>query len=201
MAPPPMQPPQATRPRHSPLVRCIAMVLLALVVVVGLAVLIIWVSVNPKKLKYSIEQGSISDYNLTSDGHLNANFHFVLRANNPNKRISIYYDRIEVTVSYEDQKLSINNVLPFYQRRHNVTYLDLDLAARDVTLYGAVARDLKMKKYSGKVDLDVKIRSKIRQKVGVFKIHRHLKIECGPLTVPFSSSKAEFERVFCDVDL
>ncbi|CAI9761541.1 unnamed protein product [Fraxinus pennsylvanica] len=200
MAPPPASP-RATRPRHSPLLRFIAMALLALVIIVGLAVLITWLSVKPKKLRYSIEQGSISDFNLTNNGHFNANFDFVLRANNPNKRISIYYDRIEVTVSYEDQKLSINDVHPFYQRRHNVTYLDLDLAARDVSLYGAVARDLKLEKYSGNVELDVKIRSKIRLKVGVFKIHRHLKIECGPLTVPFSSSKGKFDRVYCDVDL
>ncbi|KAL2507033.1 Late embryogenesis abundant (LEA) hydroxyproline-rich glycoprotein family [Forsythia ovata] len=191
---------RAPRPRHSPLVRCIAMVLLALIVVVGLAVLITWASVNPKKLKYSIEQGSISRYNLTNNNHLNANFHFVLRANNPNKRISIYYDRIKATVWYEDHKLSINDVRPFYQRRRNVTYVDLNLMAIQEPLYGTVARDLRMEKDSGTVNLDVKIRSKIRLKVGVFKIHRHLKIMCGTMKVPVSSSK-EFQRVLCDVDL
>lgn len=82
-----------------------------------------------------------------------------------------------------------------------MTYVDLNLAARDVSLYGGVARDLRLEKHSGNVELDVKIRSRIRLKVGVFKIRRHLKIECGPLTVPFSSSKGKFERVSCDVDL
>ncbi|KAI3461356.1 hypothetical protein Pfo_018019 [Paulownia fortunei] len=198
MAPPAPQQGQA-RPRHSALVRCIAGVLLALIILTGLIVLIIWLAVQPKKLKYSLEQGSISGYNLTND-HLNANFHFVLRANNPNRRISLYYDRIDVTVLYEDQKLSINNVHPFYQPRRNVTHLDMDLVAKDAALYGAVARDLRMEKASGSVDLDVKIRAKIRLKVGVFKIHRKLKVLCGPVTVPFYSSKG-FERVFCDADI
>ncbi|KAL2485630.1 Late [Abeliophyllum distichum] len=191
---------RAPRSRPSPLVRYISILLLVLVVVVGLAVLIAWASVNPKKLKYTIEQGSISRYNLTNNDHLNANFHFVLRANNPNKRISIYYDWIKVTVWYEHQKLSINDVRPFHQPRRNVTYLDLNLMAIQEPLHGVVARDMRMEKSSGNVDLDVKIRSKIRLKVGVFKIHRHLNILCGTLTVPFSPSK-EFERVFCDVDL
>ncbi|KAK4441233.1 NDR1/HIN1-like protein 10 [Sesamum alatum] len=197
-APPPAQQP-GQRQRHSFLLRCIAGVLLSLILITGLAVLIIWLSVQPKKLRYSIEEGSISGYNLTND-RLNANFHFVLRAENPNKRISLYYDRIEVTVSYEDQKLSVNNVHPFYQRRRDITHLDLDLVAKDAALYGAVARDLKMERGSGSVDLDVKIRAKIRLKVGVFKIHRKLKVQCGPITVPFSSSKG-FQRVFCDADI
>ncbi|KAL2239882.1 uncharacterized protein At1g08160 [Sesamum indicum] len=197
-APPPAQQ-QGQRQRHPFLVRSIAGVLLALILITGLAVLIIWLSVQPRKLRYSIEEGSISGYNLTND-RLNSNFHFVLRAENPNKRISLYYDRIDVTVSYEDQKLSVNNVHPFYQRRRNITHLDLDLVAKDAVLYGAVARDLKMERGSGSVDLDVKIRAKIRLKVGVFKIHRKLKVECGPITVPFSPSKG-FERVFCDADI
>ncbi|KAK4408446.1 NDR1/HIN1-like protein 1 [Sesamum angolense] len=97
--------------RHSFPVRCIAGVLLSLILITGLAVLIIWLSVQPRKLRYSIEEGSISGFNLTND-RLTSNFHFVLRAENPNRRIPLYYDRIDVTVSYEDQKLSVNKCPP-----------------------------------------------------------------------------------------
>ncbi|GFQ01018.1 uncharacterized protein at1g08160 [Phtheirospermum japonicum] len=190
----------AAPPRHSPLLRCIACVLLGLIVLVGLIVLITWLAVQPKKLKYTLEQGSISGYNLSKNNHLNANFHFVLRANNPNKRISLYYDRIDVTVSYEDQVLSNNNVHPFYQPRRNVTHLGMDLMAKDAVVYGAVARDLKMERAAGEVGLDVKVRAKIRLKIGVFKIHRKLKVLCESVTVPFNSSKG-FERVYCDTDI
>ncbi|KAG8387577.1 hypothetical protein BUALT_Bualt02G0035800 [Buddleja alternifolia] len=198
MAPPPGR--QAAPPRHSTAVKCIATVLLALIILTGLTVLIIWLAVQPKKLRYSIEHGSIDGYNLTNDGHLNATFKFVIRANNPNRRISLYYDRIDVTVSYEDQNLAVGHFHPFYQPRRNVTHLEVEVVAEEAAVYGAVARDLRMEKKSGDVDLDLKIRAKIRLKIGVFKIHRKLKVNCGPLTVPFSSSKG-FERVFCDVDI
>ncbi|KAL6563653.1 hypothetical protein OROGR_002612 [Orobanche gracilis] len=190
----------AARPQHPLLIRYIVGALITLIVFVGLIVLITWIAVHPRRLKYTIEQGSISGYNLTKNDQLNANFHFVLSANNLNRRISLYYDRIDVTVSYEDQVLSVNNVHPFYQPRRNVTHLDMYLVAKDAVVYGAVARDLRMERVTGEVVLDVKIRAKIRLKIGVFKIHRKLKVLCGSLTVPFSSSKG-FERVFCDADV
>lgn len=189
---------QKPPPRNLGLVRCIAMVLIASIILNALIVLVTWLSLRPKKLKYSIEDGSVSGYNL-SNGHPNATFHLLLLANNPNKKISAYYDKIEVSVLYEDQTVSVNNVNPFYQPRKNVTHLNINLEAKDVTLNGAVATDVKMERGSGIVDLDVKLRAKIRLKVGVFKIHRNFKFKCGPLAVPFSSSK-EFKRVYCDVD-
>ncbi|XP_073147890.1 NDR1/HIN1-like protein 10 [Henckelia pumila] len=195
--PPPQQQQQQQRPRHSWLLRCIALTALASIVFTVLLVIIIWVSVQPRKLKYSIEHGSIGAYNLSTNDLLNAKFHFVLRANNPNKRVSLYYDRIDVWVLYEDQLLSEGSVAPFYQPRRNVTHLDLDSAARNKKIYGAVARDLKVDRASGDVDLNVKIRAKIRLKIGVFKIHRKLKVLCESLRVPFSSSNG-FSRVTCD---
>lgn len=192
--------PQSTPPpRHSPLVRYIAGALLALIVITGLVVLIVWLAVHPKKLRYSIEHGSITGFNLSND-RLNANFYLVLRAHNPNRRMSLYYDKIDVTVLYEDQKLSINNVHPFYQPRRNVTFVDLDLVAKNATVYGAVARDMKMERAGGDLSLDVKIRAKIRLKVGLFKIHRTLKVACGSLTVPFDSHRA-FKSFPCDTDI
>ncbi|KAL8515900.1 hypothetical protein ACS0TY_014559 [Phlomoides rotata] len=192
--------PQAAAPaRHSPLLRYIAGALLAVVVVTGLVVLIIWLAVQPKKLRYSIEHGSITGFNLSND-RLNSNFYFVLRANNPNRRMSLYYDKIDVTVLYEDQKLSINNVHPFYQPRRNVTFVDLDLVAKNATVFGSVARDLRMERAGGDLSLDIKIRAKIRLKVGVFKIHRTLKVVCGSLSVPFDSHQG-FKSFPCDTDM
>ncbi|KAG8387578.1 hypothetical protein BUALT_Bualt02G0035900 [Buddleja alternifolia] len=146
--------------------------------------------INPKELEYSIEHGSISGYNLSNDGHLNATFNFVLRANN----------RIDVTVSYEDQQLAASNFHPFYQPRENVTHLELDLASENAVVYGVVARDLRMDKKSGDVDLDVKIRAKVRFEIGFLLRLRKFKVGCGTLTVPLSASKG-FKRVLCDIDI
>ncbi|KAH7837664.1 hypothetical protein Vadar_016454 [Vaccinium darrowii] len=199
MAVPPA-PPGAAKPRHSILVRTIAIVLLALIVLVGLSVLIIWLAVRPKKLVYTIEDGSIHGFNLTNN-HLNATFNFVIRSYNPNTKVSFYYDEVEVSVSYDDETVAFNTVDPFFQPRRNVTHLGVKLVAQDVGLFGAVAKDLRLERSAGEVELDVRVKAKIRFKVGVWKSrHRTMWILCSPTLVHFSSSKS-FERTYCDIDL
>ncbi|CAA0813531.1 Late embryogenesis abundant (LEA) hydroxyproline-rich glycoprotein family [Striga hermonthica] len=202
MPPPPPPTPTVTRAagrQHSPLLRLIFCTLLALIVFFGAVVLIIWLTVHPRKFKYSIEQGSISGFNLTRNDRLTADFQFFVRANNPNRRTSVYYDKIDATVSYDDQVLSTASLPPFHQPRRNVTQLDLHLKAAEAALYGAVARDLRMERAAREIGVDLRIRANIRLKIGVFKIHRKLNVLCGPAIVPFNSSKG-FERVYCEVD-
>ncbi|XP_027106946.1 uncharacterized protein At1g08160 [Coffea arabica] len=189
----------AASPAHSTLLRIIAMILLALILLVGIAVIVIWLAVKPRKLVYTIESGSIHNYNLTDD-HLNATFNFELRAYNPNSKVSIYYDRIETRVLYDDSTVAFNNVQPFYQPRRNVTHLGLDLVATNAGLFPGTARNLRMERSTGEIEVEVRVKAKIRFKVGAIKSHRTLRLLCGPLVVHFSSSR-NFERTFCDIDL
>lgn len=189
----------AAGPAHSRLVRIIAMIFLALILLVAIAVIIIWLAVKPRKLVYTIESGSIHNYNLTDD-HLNATFNFVLRAYNPNSRVSIYYDRIETRVLYDDSTLAFNNVQPFYQPRRNVTHLGLNFVATNAELFPGVAKNLRMEKMSGEVELEIRMKAKIRFKVGLVKNHRTLRLLCAPLLVHFSSPR-NFDRTPCEVDL
>ncbi|XP_047323078.1 uncharacterized protein At1g08160-like [Impatiens glandulifera] len=187
--------------RPSGLVRCIALILLSLIVVAGLTVLIVWLAVKPKKLVYSVEDALIKGYNLTNDNHLNASISFHLRAYNPNSKVSIYYDKIDASVYYDDEILASTTLSPFYQPHRNVTRLGLGFVAQQVGLYSNVAQDLKLERTSGEVELDVKIRARIRLKVGIWKSrHRTLKITCSPVVINFSKAE-KFERTSCDVDL
>lgn len=199
MAPPTPQPQLAARSRHSKLLRLIAIIILALIVLVGLVVLIIWLVVKPKGLAYDIEDGSIHGFGL-SNNHLNATFHFVLRAYNPNRKVSIYYDSMEVSVAYDDQTMASNGVQPFFQRHRNVTRLEVQLVAQSLLLSGPVSKDLHLDRSSGKVELEVRVKARIRFKVGIWKSkHRTLRVFCLP-EVHFSSHK-DFERTKCEIDL
>lgn len=198
MAPPPPTQPQPTA--RSRLVRLIAIILLALIVLVGLAVLITWLAVRPRHLQYSIEDRSVHGFGL-SHNHLNASFNFILRAHNPNTRVSIYYDKIEAVVTYKDQTVAFNTVAPFHQPRKNVTHLGVSLVAKDVGLFGDVGRQIRREKGTGQIEVEVNVKARIRFKVGVWKSSRRtLRIECEPVLVRLSSSNG-FERTPCDVDL
>ncbi|KAK9280314.1 hypothetical protein L1049_014002 [Liquidambar formosana] len=198
----PAAPPSQTPlpPRRSKLVRCIALILLALIVLVGLVVLITWLVVKPKRIVYTVEAASVSGFNLTHD-HLSADFDFMLRSVNPNRKVSIYYDSMEVMVSYYDNILAFAEVQPFYQPRQNVTQLEVKPVAKSAALMESASRDLRLEKSSGGVELDIRVKARIRLKMGAWKSRRRtLKVFCPHVLVHFSSAK-KFQRARCDVDL
>ncbi|XP_074349134.1 uncharacterized protein At1g08160-like [Apium graveolens] len=197
-APPPQH--AAARPGHSKLLRTIAIVLLALIILVALVVLIIWLVIKPKRLVYTIEDGSIHNYNLTND-HLDANFYFTIRAYNPNKKVKIYNDKVEVSVFYNDQKVASNSVGPFFQPHQDVTRLKVGLLARNATLNQEDSKDIRLEKSSGEIEFEVKVRSRIRYRVGKWKSSRRtMKVTCKGVMLHTSSHKG-FDRNYCDVDL
>ncbi|KAF9675145.1 hypothetical protein SADUNF_Sadunf09G0001700 [Salix dunnii] len=161
IAPPP---PPATPSPASKLVRIIAVVILALIVLIGLAVLITWLTVKPKQLVFRIDNASAHDFNL-KNGHLNATFDFLIKAHNPNGRISVYYGPAEVSVAYDGQTIAFNTLAPFHQPRRNVTRLAATLVARDVALPRDLSTDLAIQKKTGNIGLVVRIKARIRFKV------------------------------------
>lgn len=198
MAHPTVPTQQAARSRHSSLLRLIAIIILALIVLVGLAVLIIWLAVKPKGLVYVLEDGSIHGFSL-GNNHLNATFDFVLRAYNPNKKVSIYYDSMEVSAAYDDQTLATDGLQPFFQSHRNVTRLQIKLVAQSLLLSGSVSKELQQEKSSGKVELELRVKAKIRFKVGIWKSqHRTLRVFCLPVV---NFSHKDFERTPCEIDL
>ncbi|XP_057954743.1 uncharacterized protein At1g08160 [Malania oleifera] len=189
-----------SRPRHPLLLRVIAMVILSLIVLVGIAVLITWLVIKPKRLVYTVEDASIHGFNLTND-HLNADLVILLRSYNPNSRVSIYYDSMEVSVAYDDQAVAFQAVEPFFQGHRNVTRLELMLPVRSALLSKSAAKDLALEKSAKEIELDVHVKARIRYKVGGWKSRdRALRMECSPVLVHPSSSK-NFERTYCDLDL
>ncbi|XP_019426417.1 PREDICTED: uncharacterized protein At1g08160-like [Lupinus angustifolius] len=190
------------KPKYSNLlIRFIAIFILTLVVLVGIVVIIIWLVVKPKHLDYSVENAAVQNFNLTDANHLYANFDFTIRSYNPNSIVSIYYDKVEIYVSYEDQTLAINAIQPFFQSHKNVTRLQVRVTAQTVALYGSVPKDLRVEKSSGDIELDLFMRAKIRFKVGRWKSKRRsMSVFCSPVLVNFSRDKS-FYRTSCEVEI
>ncbi|PPR86798.1 hypothetical protein GOBAR_AA33892 [Gossypium barbadense] len=169
--------------RQFSLVRCVATCLLALIVLVGLAVLIAWLVISPKKLVYTLENGSVQNFNLTNN-HLNATFYFVLRAFNRNH-----------------QTLAFNTVDPFFQPHRNVSRIKPKLVALNLAMSPSTSKDLMIEKASKEIQVDVHFKARIRLKVGTWKSNRRtLRIVCYSVTVHLSWYK-HFDRVPCEAEL
>ncbi|KAF8009540.1 hypothetical protein BT93_J0522 [Corymbia citriodora subsp. variegata] len=169
-------------------------------VLVGLAFLVIWLVVHPRRLVFTVDDAYIDHYNLTKD-HLTATFDLSLRSFNPNRRIAVYYDDVQVTVEYDDQDLANSTAEPFFQGRKNETKLHVMPQAQDVALRRRVSRNLRIERSAGAVQLKVRLRAKVRYKVGIWKSrHRTLKVYCAPVLGLFRRGRT-FESSGCDVEI
>ncbi|XP_020595443.1 NDR1/HIN1-like protein 10 [Phalaenopsis equestris] len=195
MAPQPFPPTIGpVKRRYRPL-RCLAFLLISLIIFFGLVILIFYLSVRPTTISYSVDDAHIRNYNLSS-GELNATFDFTLLAPAP-----IYYDSVAVAVWYDDQMLAFRELPPFYQPKRNATRLVLALSATAAPLLGPVAEGLKHDRSAGEVALEVRVRALIRFKVGAAKTkHYVMRVYCAPVVVRFSPAEG-FQRSFCDVDV
>ncbi|PIA54921.1 hypothetical protein AQUCO_00901078v1 [Aquilegia coerulea] len=194
-----MADPASRRTGGSSAVRCIVITLIAIILLVGFAVLITWLVIRPKKLVYTIESGKVSGFELHKD-HLNASFDFYLRAYNPNRRVALYYDSIHASVLYDDQTISFQTLEPFFQPRHNVTRLEFKSTAQSVALQKSIARDLRLEKAAGDIELEIRLKARIRFKVGIWKSsHYTLKVFCSNMEIHPNSTRT-FKQKECDVD-
>ncbi|KAI3738647.1 hypothetical protein L2E82_28710 [Cichorium intybus] len=197
----PHREPTVVGPRRSILVKTIITGILAFTVMIGVTILIIWLTIKPRKPAYSINNGSIHDYNLSKDNHLNASFNFVLRSFNPSKSMAVYYDKMKITLLFEHETIASGVIDSWHQHKRNRTSFELDLTSHNVKLSGALPRNIEMAKSSNQVVVDVKLKGRIRSKLGIWKSrYYHMTVSCGNVVVEFSNSSNGSRWALCDVD-
>ncbi|XP_021289302.1 NDR1/HIN1-like protein 10 [Herrania umbratica] len=180
-------------------------IIITAVVVIGLAVLIFWLIFRPNKVKFHVTDASLTEFNLTTNNTLHYNLAVNITVRNPNKRIGIYYDRIEARAYYEDQRFDTLNLTPFYQGHKNTSFLNPVFRGEHLVMLGAdETSKFNEEKTSGIYSIDVKLYLRIRFKVGKVKTGRFKpKISCD-LKVPLSSADGSLagapETTRCDWD-
>lgn len=187
---------------------CILNLVLKLVitaaVLVGLAILIFWLIFRPNKVKFHVVDASLTQFNHDSNNTLYYNLGLNMTIRNPNKRIGIYYDRIEARAYYEDQRFATDLVDPFYQGHKKTNTINPVFQGQNlVMLESEEASQFNSEKSTGIYSIDVKLYLRIRFKFGAFKTGKFKpKIKCD-LKVPLNSngtSSGSFQTTRCDVD-
>ncbi|GLT47701.1 hypothetical protein SLA2020_213730 [Shorea laevis] len=175
------------------------------VIILGLAALIFWLIFRPNIVKFHVTDASLTQFNLASDNYLHYNLAVNITVRNPNKKIGIYYDRIEANAYYEDQRFATQQLTQFYQGHKNTSYLNPSFQGQKLVLLGADGvSEYNQEKNSGVYSIDVKLNLRVRFKLGKLKTWRFKpKIECD-LKVPLSSSDGGLvggaETTKCKID-
>ncbi|XP_010423355.1 PREDICTED: NDR1/HIN1-Like protein 3 [Camelina sativa] len=181
-------------------------ILIAIAVLLGIAALIIWLIFRPNGIKFHVTDAKLTEFTLdpaTNNIRYNLDLNFTIR--NPNRRIGVYYDQIEVRGLYGDQRFGSSNISPFYQGHKNTTVVGTKLGGQQLVLLdGEDRKDLDEDVNSKIYRIDTKLRLRVRFKFGLIKSWRFKpNIECE-LKVPLSNTNTtsgfQFQRTKCDVD-
>lgn len=187
------------------LLSCLLKIIITIVVVAGLAVFIFWLVVRPNKVKFHVTEANLSEFNLAGNNTLYYNLSLTVSVRNPNKKIGIYYDRIEARAFYKDQRFGYDTLNPFYQGHKNTSILTPTFQGKQVipALAGDELLEFNQEKTSGVYDIYVKLYLRIRFKIGKIKTHKFKpKIECD-LKIPLSENGTVVSRIEttkCDLD-
>ena len=166
-------------------------ILAAIIFLIGLVNLILWVVINPRKMKVYVADASLTEFSLTNDNTLHYNLRLNFTVRNPNKRMGFRYVAIEGGAYDGGEKFDSGNLVSFYQPPKTTTGLDTWFSgAKKLSLSWDEVEGFEEQKSSGFYPIDVKIRVYSSIKLG--KIHMgdfKVKIKCG-LKVPLLSSSS-----------
>ncbi|XWS71791.1 hypothetical protein CRYUN_Cryun03dG0168700 [Craigia yunnanensis] len=183
---------------------CMLTSILVLLLAAAIIAAVIYFVFKPESPNYSVESVAIKGFNLTSSSPLSPEFDVTVRAQNPNDKIGIYYEKSSsVEVYYEDVNLC-NGALPvFYQPTNNVTVFKMALKGSGIELTNATLRALSDEQNKGTVPFTLKLRAPVKIKVGSIKTWKiTVKVTCK-ITVDELTTAAKIVSGDCDygVDL
>ncbi|PON70088.1 Late embryogenesis abundant protein [Trema orientale] len=214
--PPPSQPKQSYhRPGRGGIGGCccgclfslIFKLIFSVVFTLGLAALIFWLIFRPvNQIKFHVTDAKLTQFNFTDNNQLHYNLAVNITVRNPNKKIGVYYDRIEARASYEGQRFDAVPLEPFYQGHKNTAVLSPVFDGQQMIVLNTEDQaEFNKEKSSGLYSIDVKLYLRIRFKLGVIKTWRMKpKIECDlkvPLSADGKSTVGSFQTTKCDWDL
>ncbi|KAI4305836.1 hypothetical protein L6164_029178 [Bauhinia variegata] len=173
-----------------------------LIVLLGITAGVLYLVFRPEAPDYTVNRIAVKGMNLTSalsSGAISPEFDVAVRANNPNDKIGIYYEKdSSVEIYYNDVRLC-NGALPaFYQPSNNVTVFEMALKGSSIELRSTDSRALVDAQNKGKVPLNLKIRAPVKIEVGSVKTWRiTVKVDCD-ITVDKLAAQAKIVSKTCD---
>ncbi|CAO2825212.1 unnamed protein product [Amaranthus hypochondriacus] len=139
------------------------------IVLVLLVIFIIWLVLRPTKPRFILQDATIYAFNLTTPNLLTATFQVTISSRNPNNRIGVYYERLDVYASYHNQQITLPTRLPFaYQGHKDITIWSPFLYGNSVPIAPYLGSSLQLDQNAGLVFMNIKVNGRVKWKVGTW---------------------------------
>ncbi|KAJ6817200.1 NDR1/HIN1-like protein 1 [Iris pallida] len=167
------------------IITCVAF----LVILVLLIVLIVFLVLRPHKPKFYLQDATVLSFNASSPNVLSTYLQVTLSSRNPNNRVGIYYDGLDVYATYNNQQITLAaTIAPLYQGHNDVDAWSPYLRGDSIPIAPFLVDALTQDEADGFFFLWVKIEGRLRWKVGDWKSGRyHVFVNC-PAYLSFDRS-------------
>ncbi|KAF5470908.1 hypothetical protein F2P56_011394 [Juglans regia] len=183
-----------TSPPTNRVVKCSAVrrliwVLVSMLIIFTSIISIAWLILKPKTPLFKVDSLNVSNF-AVSESQIRGRFAIVILMTNPNKKINLYFDNFDASVSYRRTRLSKTSMTPLSLEKMERTSLTADLKPDSHRcLKRKEFKDLGGKLRRGWVDFDVNMLVITTFRAGNWlRMERSMAVHCKNLKVIFSSS-------------
>ncbi|KAI3791588.1 hypothetical protein L2E82_05427 [Cichorium intybus] len=171
-----------------------------LAIIVLLIFFITWAILQPKKPRFVLQDATIYGFNVSAPILLSSNFQVTVAARNPNSKIGIYYDKLDVYATYHSQQITYFTVIqPVYQGHKDTNIWSPFVYGTNVPVAPYNGAALSQDQSNGAIGLVIKMNGRVRWKVGSFISGRyHLHVTC-PAYIPFGNKNSGIAGVVTGV--
>ncbi|KAK8685649.1 hypothetical protein V6N13_041648 [Hibiscus sabdariffa] len=161
---------------------------LIFLLVVLITILIIWAILRPNKPRFILQDTTVYGFNATVPYFLTSSFQVTVSSRNPNDRIGIYYDRLDIYATYRNQQITPRTAIPpTYQGHKEVNVWSPFINGNMVPISPDFSADLGSEQAAGSVFLTINLDGRVRWKVGAFVSGTyHIYVRC-PAYITFGS--------------
>ncbi|GAA0158070.1 hypothetical protein LIER_15188 [Lithospermum erythrorhizon] len=132
-------------------------------------ILLIFLILRPTKPTFVLQDITVYAFNVSSPNFLTSNLQITLTTRNPNNRIGIYYDRVNVYASYRTQQVTLSTMLPTtYQGHKDIVTWSPFLYGNLVPVAPYLCESLSQDQMAGTMLLNIRVDGRVRWKVGTF---------------------------------
>ncbi|XP_028795826.1 NDR1/HIN1-like protein 1 [Neltuma alba] len=149
----------------------------------GITLLVLWFVYRPHKPRFTVIGAAVYGLNATAPPFLTTTVQFTIHIRNPNRRVSISYDRLSAFVSYRNQAITAPIMLPpLYQERHSAASVSPMIGGSPVPVSEEVANWLAADESCGVVEVRVVVQGRVRWKAGAIRTgHYGMHVKCDLL--------------------
>lgn len=192
-------PPPRQNPRAS-LFRRLTVAILAVMIVFGAVMLILWLVLRPSLPDFTLH--SFSQSNLTtSSQRLTGSWRASFNVSNPNKKLSLHYHQVLPALFYRDFFLTETRLEPFQQGTHDVRTVDASYSVLNAYVDSKVVDGINGDKSRGETKYNLKVVAEFWFKYGGWSgRRRYLRVWCSDVAANFSNGAMVGGAKKCRVD-